>query len=157
MSPYLSLALACLAGGIVSLAVRALWYHPNVFGAHNEGSNATTTFIASFVVCAYLSYEMKWVNHPDDLNFFLHGMYHGARNIGVFAAGAIIVHALAEQKSVQYTATHAAYWLLTFALIGGVLASFPSFRPKKTDTETSMKQVQPYKGPLQQEAVFQLT
>jgi hypothetical protein len=156
----MNLLLACLAGGLVSVVVRAVWYHPSVFGAvleqdtNSQSSGQMATFAASFVICAYLSYEMKWVNHPDDLNFFLHGMYHGARNIGVFAAGAIIVHAIAEHKSGKYILVNASYWLITLALIGGVLASFPSFRPKKADTETSM--TIPYEAPLQQESIVHL-
>lgn len=157
----MNLLLACLAGGLVSVVVRAVWYHPSVFGAvleqdtNSQSSGQMATFAASFVICAYLSYEMKWVNHPDELNFFLHGMYHGARNIGVFAAGAIIVHAVAEGKSGKYILANASYWLLTLALIGGVLASFPSFRPKKVDTETSMNTL-PYQAPLQQESIVHL-
>ncbi|MGH1339404.1 MAG: DUF1761 domain-containing protein [Aureispira sp.] len=169
----MNLLLACLAGGLVSLILRAVWYHSNVFGGLlnqesnkdaedllDQGQTTSTknsqlvTFAASFVLCAYMSYEMKWVNHPDELNPFLHGMYHGARNIGVFAVGAIIIHALAERKSIQYTLIHAAYWLITFAFIGGVLASFPSFRPKKA--ETSMNTL-PYQAPAQQESILHLT
>lgn len=159
----MNLLLACLAGGLVSLVVRAIWYNANVFGdqlnqgdGNNAGNSQLVTFLASFAICAYMSYEMKWVNHPDELNPFLHGMYHGARNIGVFGVGAIIIHALSEQRSVKYMAVHAGYWLVTFALIGGVLASFPSFRPKKVDADTSMNTIQ-YQAPLQQESIIHLT
>ncbi len=134
----MNLIIACLAAGLLSVAVRFVWFHPNVFGtAWNKEIGRTTTtagksqlltFLVSFVICAYFAYEMNWINHPDDLNFFVHGMYHGAKNIGVFAVGAVLIHAVSEQRSPAYILAHAGYWLVTFALIGGLLASFPAFK-----------------------------
>lgn len=126
-----NLILACLAGGLVSVVTRIIWFHPSVFGNHlnkKGGRNNTTVLVASFLICAFLCYSMKWVNHPDDLNFVLHGMYHGVMNVGVFAVGAVLIHSLAEHKSTQYTLVHAGYWLVTFALMAATLTAFPPFK-----------------------------
>jgi hypothetical protein len=104
-----NLIIACLASGVIGLAVGFIWYHPKVFGTAwmNEvglteedaaNGNMPVIFGISFLICAYLAYEMKWVNHPDELPSFVHGMYHGIRHVGVFAVGAIAVNALFEQK-----------------------------------------------------------
>lgn len=103
-----------------------------------QSGNMLLTFGLTFLITSYMAYEMKWVNHPDDLNPFVHGVYHGVVNIGLFAIGAIIINSLMEQKSGKYIFINAGYWLVLFALIGGMLASFPSFKPKKSE-ETSLK------------------
>lgn len=145
----MNLIIACLLAGAISLLVGFIWYHPKVFGTtwmEGAGLNEETiqngnmgvTFGLSFLISMYLAYEMKWVNHPDELPSFVHGMYHGIRHIGVFAFGALIINGLFEQKSPKYIAINVGYWVVVFALIGGMIASFPSFKPKEKATETSM-------------------
>ena len=105
-----NLIIACLLAGLISLVLGFIWYHPKVFGAawmegaglteeKVQSGNMALTFGLTFLITVYMAYEMKWVNHPDELNPFLHGMYHGVRNIGVFAVGAIIINVLFDQKS----------------------------------------------------------
>ncbi len=143
----MNLVLACLAGGFISLVIGAIWYSPKVFGSawmkevgmteeDAQKGNMPMIFGIAFILSAYMAYEMKWINHDDPLPDFLHGMYHGAKNVGVFAVGALIINGLFEQKSFKYLAINAGYWLTVFAFIGGVLASFPSFKPKEKATET---------------------
>lgn len=144
-----NLIIACALAGVVSLILGFVWYHPKVFGTawmeevglseeQVKNANMPVTFGFTFLITMYMGYEMKWVNHPDDLNPILHGMYHGIRNIGVFAIGAIIINGLMEQKSLRYMGINVGYWLTLFAIIGAMFASFPSFRPPKTE-ETSLK------------------
>ena len=141
--------IACSAAGLISLILGFVWYHPKVFGTawmketglteeKIQSGNMPVTFALTFLITMYMAYEMKWVNHPDKLNAFLHGMYHGVRNIGVFAFGAVIINGMMERKSVKYIAINVGYWLVFFALVGGMFASFPSFNPKKSE-ETSLK------------------
>lgn len=145
----LNLIIACSLAGLISLILGFVWYHPKVFGTtwmkeaglteeKIQSGNMAVTFGLTFLITMYMTYEMKWINHPDDLNPILHGMYHGVLNIGVFALGAIIINSLMEQKSMSYIFINAGYWLVLFALIGAMLASFPSFKPKKSE-ETSLK------------------
>lgn len=104
-----------------------------------QGGNKILIFGATFLIAAYMAYEMRWVNHPDkNYAAFFHGMYHGIRNIGVFAFGAIIINGLMERKSALYIGINAGYWIVLLGLVGAMFASFPSFKPAKT-TETSMK------------------
>jgi hypothetical protein len=145
----MNLIIACAIAGLISLILGFVWYHPKVFGTawmketglteeKIQSGNMAVTFGLTFLITMYMAYEMKWVNHSDELNPFIHGMYHGVCNIGVFAFGAIIINGLMEQKSIQYIFINVGYWLVLFALIGGMFASFPSFKPKKSE-ETSLK------------------
>lgn len=144
-----NLTIACSLAGLLSLVLGFIWYHPKVLGTawmeeaglteeKIQSGNMLVTFGLTFLITAYMAYEMRWVNHPDELNPILHGIYHGVRNIGVFAVGAIIINALMEQKSMRYIFINAGYWLVLFALIGAMFASFPSFKEKKSE-ETSLK------------------
>ncbi len=144
-----NLIIACVLAGAIGLILGFLWYHPKTFGTiwmkeaglteeKLQSGNMAITFGLTFLITIYMAYEMKWVNHPDKLPSFVHGMYHGIRHIGVFALGAILINSLMERKSMQYILINIGYWLLLFALIGGMLASFPSFKPPKEET-TSLK------------------
>lgn len=142
----INLIIACALCGALSLVVGSIWYNPKTFGTiwmqeiglteeDAQKGNMPMIFGLSFLICCYLAYEMKWVNHPDEkLNFFLHGMFHGVRHVGVFAVGAIVVNALFEQRSFKLIFINAAYWLVLMGLMGGVLASFPPFEEKKETT-----------------------
>ena len=140
---------ACIAAGFLGLVVGAVWYNPKVFGtawmdelgiteADAQNKNMVATFAIAFIITAYMAYEMKWVNHPDEkFSAFIHGMYHGVRHIGVFAIGAVIINSLFEGRSPKLIAINAGYWFVVFGLIGGMLASFPSFKEKPAETETT--------------------
>ena len=135
-----NLIIACLLSGVASLLIGFIWYHPKVFGTawmketgltpeDAQKGNMPMVFGISFLVCAYLAYEMKWINHEDELPSIVHGFYHGARHVGLFAVGALIVNGLFEQKGLKYFLVNGGYWLMVFGVIGAILASFPSFKP----------------------------
>ncbi len=143
----LNLVLACVAGGAVSLIVGFIWYHPKVFGTlwmketglteeDAAKSNMVLVFGLAFLITAYMTYEMKWINHPDEtLSSVLHGMFHGVKHVGLFAVGALIINALFEHKSVKYILINVGYWIVVFGVIGAVLTSFPSFKEKENTVE----------------------
>jgi hypothetical protein len=55
---------------------------------------------------------------------FGHGALHGAIT-GFFLVGAVVtINALFERRNFKYIAIHVGYWMLTLALIGGVLCQF---------------------------------
>ena len=143
-----NLIIACLLSGVASLILGSIWYHKKVFGTawmdetgmtdeKARQGNMPLIFGLSFLITAYMAYSMKWVNHPDEhLPNFIHGMFHGAMHVGVFAVGAVIINALYEQRSPKLIFITAGYWLVLLSIIGGILASFPSFKPPKAETET---------------------
>lgn len=55
---------------------------------------------------------------------FKHGAFHGTF-AGLFLATPIVtILALFERRSFKYIAIHAGYWIISFALMGGVLCAF---------------------------------
>ena len=55
---------------------------------------------------------------------FKHGAVHGALASLFFALPVIGIIALFEKKSFKYVAIHTGYWLLTLALMGGVICNW---------------------------------
>lgn len=55
---------------------------------------------------------------------FKHGAFHGALASLFFALPVIGIIALFEKKSFKYVAIHTGYWLVTLALMGGVICSW---------------------------------
>jgi Protein of unknown function (DUF1761) len=55
---------------------------------------------------------------------FKHGAFHGALSSLFFALPIIGIIALFEKKSFKYVAIHTGYWLVTLALMGGVICNW---------------------------------
>jgi Protein of unknown function (DUF1761) len=55
---------------------------------------------------------------------FKHGMLHGALSGVLFATPVVAISALFERKSFKYIGIHAGYWIVTLALMGGVISAF---------------------------------
>ena len=55
---------------------------------------------------------------------FKHGAFHGALASLFFALPVIGIIALFEKKSFKYVAIHTGYWLVTLALMGGVICNW---------------------------------
>lgn len=146
-----NLIIACFLRGCISLIVGAIWYNPKVMGTlwmketgvteeDAKNANMGVIFGLSFLVTAYMTYQMKWINHPDEnLSNVVHGMFHGLMHVGIFGIGALVVNALFEHKSMKYILVNVGYWIIVFGLIGAMLASFPSFKEKEVEsTESSL-------------------
>jgi hypothetical protein len=55
---------------------------------------------------------------------FKHGAFHGALASLFFALPIIGIIALFEKKTFKYVAIHTGYWLVTLALMGGVICNW---------------------------------
>ncbi len=63
-------------------------------------------------------------NYGDNYRTFKHGVLHGVL-FAFFAVLPIIgTHALYESKGVKYIAIHVGYWVVSLALMGGVICQF---------------------------------
>ena len=60
---------------------------------------------------------------------FKHGALHGTLAGLMFAMPVIGIIALFEKKRFSYVAIHAGYWMLTLALMGGVICQFLTLKP----------------------------
>lgn len=62
--------------------------------------------------------------YGENYRTFKHGAFHGVLAGLLFATPVIAINALFERKSFKYIAIHAGYWILTIALIGGVISQW---------------------------------
>lgn len=55
---------------------------------------------------------------------FKHGAFHGALMGLLFVAPIIVTNALFERRGWKYMGIHAGYWIISLALMGGVICQF---------------------------------
>lgn len=71
----------------------------------------------------------KWLaefmgKYGDNFRTFKHGAFHGILS-GIFLALPILgINALFERRSARYILLHAGYWIVTLALMGGVVCGW---------------------------------
>jgi hypothetical protein len=135
--PSMQTIVAALIPGILGM----LWFHSNVFGnAWMKGANLTPPtdedkkkmpmlmgigFVLALVIASFLkSYAIFHEGQPDAN--FLHGCFHGVILCAMLALPTMISASIWEKKSLNYYLIQAAYWLLAFALMGGVIFAWRS-------------------------------
>lgn len=138
MNPYVASAIAAL----VPMVVGFLWYNPKTFeptwmetiGMTKEkqaGGNMAVIFGLSLLMAFLLTLPMSYfVNHYSmyggeaSHDTFQHGAFHGAF-MALFVALPIIGQkALFEQRGFKYVLINVGYWVVTLALMGGILDHF---------------------------------
>ena len=78
------------------------------------------SFLFAFLASFFMS-EFVWHEDSPEFHTFQHGAFHGAI-LGVFVIlPALGTNALYEQKSWQYILINAGYWIVSFAVMGGIL------------------------------------
>ena len=55
---------------------------------------------------------------------FKHGAFHGALDSIFFALPIVGIPALLEKKGLKYVAIHVGYWMVTLAIMGGLVCQF---------------------------------
>ena len=60
----------------------------------------------------------------DSYRTFKHGAFHGALTGIMFVTPLIAINALFERRGFKYIALHAGYWIITLALMGGIVCGF---------------------------------
>ena len=138
--------LAIIVSALVPLIVGSIWYHPKVFGTawmHATGitevkikkSSPVKSYIIALVLSAVLSFYLYinvLVGGPDDMRHgtdafmtFRHGFVHGAF-LGVFVVlPTMMTNSLFEMKSGKYIFINVFYWIVSMALMGGILNGWP--------------------------------
>ena len=134
--------LALVAAAILPLVTGFLWYGPLFGKAWMKESGMTEekakqmnpaktyglAVLMAFIIAMFI-WPMVFLGGapPDDLHgteaflTFKHGALHGSM-LGVFVALPILAtNALFEQKSFKYVAINAGYWIVTMALMAGVI------------------------------------
>jgi hypothetical protein len=55
---------------------------------------------------------------------FRHGAFHGTMSAVFFVLPIVAINALFERRNFKYIAIHTGYWIITLALMGGVICAF---------------------------------
>ncbi len=135
---WLSLVICALIPMIVGFA----YYHKAVFGKawmetigmteeKAAQGNMAVVFGVSIVMSIILTvFLMGFNNSPGqegEFDTFGHGAFHGAV-VGVFILIPVFVtNALFEQKSWKYMLINIGYWMITLALMGGIIDAMNHF------------------------------
>lgn len=69
-------------------------------------------------------YNEVIANVGGDFRTFGHGALHGAMTGFLFAMPILGINGLFERKGFKYIAIHTGYWMITLALMGGVICQF---------------------------------
>jgi len=133
--------LAIVAAAVLPLVTGFLWYGPLFGKAWMKESgmteekakqmNPAKTYGIAVILSFFIAFSI-WPmvftgggpGMPHGVEPYLtfkHGAFHGAM-LGIFVAFPVLaINSLFEQKSFKYVAINAGYWILTMALMGGII------------------------------------
>ena len=128
---FVRLAVAAL----IPMILGFIWYNPNVFGKawmksvgitdeDAPGGNMAVIFGLSYILALVLGYylaAMAGYHDGGDDQHFLHGAFHGVKSGAIVAMPVLITNSLFERRGFANIAINMGYWLLSFALMGGLL------------------------------------
>jgi uncharacterized membrane protein YhaH (DUF805 family) len=132
-----------LLSGVAALGIGAIYYHPKVFGTmwmHASGLNEEKlqggnmaiifglAFLFAMMIAMSMSYTMD-THLATDPHFepkagpFGHGATHGIITCMFLIVPVIGTITLFERRSFKYAISHILYWLITFAVISGIVTA----------------------------------
>ena len=128
--------LSVIIAALIPMVMGFIWYHKAVFGKawmdsigmteeKAKNANMPVVFGVSLVMSVLLALFMILnTNSPGqegEYDRFTHGALHGVI-VGLFVSMPIMVtNSLFEQRSFKHMLINVAYWIVTIALIGGVV------------------------------------
>ena len=135
--------LPLVLSGVASLVIGAVYYHPKVFGTmwmHSaglteeklKGGNMVVIFGVAFLMAMIFAMFMNFTMEThvtQNPHFepksgpFGHGVIHGIFTFVFVAMPIIVTISLFERRNFKYILSHALYWLITFAVIGGIVTA----------------------------------
>ena len=128
--------LSLIIGALIPMVMGFIWYHKVVFGKawmesvgmteeKAKNANMLVVFGVSLVMAFILAFFfLNFNNSPGQegqYDTFKHGAFHGALIAVLVAMPVMVTNALFEQKSFKNMVINVAYWILTLALVGGVV------------------------------------
>ena len=138
--------LAIAVATILPMVVGFIWYNPKVFGTAwmkesgmteekakqmNPAKTYGLALVMAFLIAFFIWPQVFLGGAPDDPHgvepymTFKHGALHGSM-VGLFVALPVLAtNSLFEQKSFRYVLINAGYWVVTMALMGGVINAWP--------------------------------
>jgi len=102
-----------LVYGYINLIIHQMGFYELFFTDIMKGSEEAENFVQEFMS----QYGQKH-------RHFGHGVLHGIINAFVFALPFIGINGILDQKKKKYVILHFSYWLITSAIIGGLISEF---------------------------------
>ena len=135
--------IALVVAAILPLVTGFIWYHPKVLGTAwmketgmteekaktmNPGKTYGLAVLMAFILALFI-WPMVFLGGapPDDLHgteaflTFKHGALHGSMLALFVVLPVFATNALFEMKSFKYVAINVGYWVVTMALMGGII------------------------------------
>ncbi len=134
--------LALIAASILPLVTGFIWYNPKVFGTAwmkesgmtmekaktmNPAKTYGLAVVLAFFIAFFLYIFVMTGGGPGEPHgteaylTFKHGAFHGVLLAIVVALPVLGTNALFEMKSFKYVAINVGYWIVTMALMGGIV------------------------------------
>jgi len=134
--------LAMVVAAIIPLFTGFIWYHPKVMGtawmkesgmteekakSMNPGKTYGLAVVFAFLAAFFLWGQVMFgggggeIHGAEPYMTFKHGAFHGALISVMIVLPVFATNALFEQKSFKYVAINVGYWVVTFALMSGLL------------------------------------
>lgn len=134
--------IALVVAAIIPLITGFTWYHPKVFGTvwmkesgmteekaknMNPGKTYGLAVLFAFIAAFFLLAQVMIGGGDGEIHgvapylTFKHGALHGALVGFLVVLPVFATNALFEQKSFKYVAINVGYWVVTFALMAGLL------------------------------------
>lgn len=126
--------LAILASAVATFMIGWVWYGVLFKKPWMESTGMTeekaqesnmalvmgVTFIFAAMAAMFL-YGFVWHEGEPESHNFGHGAAHGAILAAFVVLPTVGTHALYEQKSLKYILINVGYWLVSFAVMGGIV------------------------------------
>ncbi len=138
--------LALVVASILPLVTGFIWYNPKVFGtawmketgmteekakSMNPGKTYGLAVVFAFLI-AFMIWPMVMMGGaPDEPHgtaqfmTFKHGALHGSMLALFIVLPVFATNALFEMKSAKYVLINVGYWVVTMALMGGIINAWP--------------------------------
>lgn len=135
--------IAMVVAALIPLVTGFIWYNPKVFGTawmkesgmtmeKAQQMNPAKTYglavVFAFILCMAIWPEVftggmppNELHNTEPFLTFKHGMLHGAFMGLSIVLPVFATNALFEQKSFKYVAINVGYWIVTLALMGGLI------------------------------------
>ncbi|OWY24397.1 DUF1761 domain-containing protein [Sphingobacteriales bacterium UPWRP_1] len=129
--------LAIFVAAVVPMVVGFIWYHPKVLGTvwmnaaelteeKIKTANMPLIFGLAFVMAIMVALFLSlYVNHGGpEFQTFKHGAFHGALAAVFLGIPVLATNALFDRRNTLYILINAGYWIVSFALMGGILCAW---------------------------------
>lgn len=128
--------IAVIIAALIPMLMGFIYYHKAVFGkawmkslgltdADMKGGNMAVIFgvslLMSFMMSMFLLGNVDGPGQEGRYDSFKHGALHGVILGIMIAVPVLVTNGLFERKNFSNLAINALYWIITFALMGGVL------------------------------------